>query len=129
MKAVVTILANLGSEQIDHQHTHPGGGAGAASVASALPDKDEQKQLYFCRGCGSALPDGFRGHFHKDCLRADKQRRVRNRRRQESERFAAWAQRIQCPHCGRRYEKSPPDDSKDCRCEASQGPKDGGKQD
>jgi hypothetical protein len=129
MKAPVTILANLGSEQIDHQHTHPGGGAGAASVALASPDKNEQRQVYFCRGCGIALPEGFRGHFHKDCLRADKQRRVRNRRRQEGERFAAWAQRINCPHCGNQYGESPSDHAKACPREASQGPKDGGAQD
>jgi hypothetical protein len=34
-------------------------------------------RLHYCRGCGQSLPLGFRGQFHKECLRADKQSRTR----------------------------------------------------
>jgi hypothetical protein len=110
-------LESSGSKPVDQQQSYPGGGAGAASVASALPDKSS----YFCRGCGSRLPEGFRGHFHKECLQADKRRRVQARRAQERERFTKWMQRTVCPHCGLGYgdrRSSPP-----ARCpgEASQG--------
>jgi hypothetical protein len=68
------------------------------------PGREDAKQTYFCRGCGSRLQSKFRGHFHKECLQADKRRRVQAQRRREQERFEAWLQRQQCPKCGARYD-------------------------
>lgn len=54
---------------------------------------------YHCRGCGVPLPFGFRGLFHPDCLKADKRRRTREKRRVEREKFEAWLRRLQCREC------------------------------
>jgi hypothetical protein len=128
MKATLEISANLGSEQIDHQRTYPGGEAGATSVALAPPDRSTNGPVYFCRGCGTALPEGFRGHFHRECLRADKRQRVRNRRAQESRRFSTWARQLECPHCGKRHGNRALNLCPASSCEASQCPKEGEKQ-
>jgi hypothetical protein len=109
---------SLGSKQIDHQQSYPGGGAGAAYVASALPDSGS----YFCRGCGTRLPSGFRGHFHERCLRTDKRRRIQARRAQERQRYSKWLRRAICPHCGLTYGNSDVAQRRECPREASQGP-------
>lgn len=55
---------------------------------------------YYCRGCGQQLPPGWRGLFHAECLKADKRRRVREKRDREREMFQAWLGRQSCPNCG-----------------------------
>jgi hypothetical protein len=55
---------------------------------------------YYCRACGDALAPGAGGLFHPDCLKADKQRRVREQRQRELEKFRRWLQRQRCPKCG-----------------------------
>jgi hypothetical protein len=119
----------LGSEQIDHQHNYPEGGAGAASVASALPGsihrRGAEQASYFCRGCGRKLPPSFRGHFHRECLRTDKRRRIQSRRVREREEFARWLRHAVCPHCGVTFGNSASGRSKECPCEASQAAQEG----
>jgi hypothetical protein len=58
---------------------------------------------HFCRGCGSKLPIGFRGHFHRECLGADKRWRLSEQRRREQERFERRLVKQICPHCGRKF--------------------------
>ena len=109
MRATGNNHEGSGSEQIDHQHIYPAGGAGAASTLPVLPDNSSQNPSsqdhlnYFCRGCGKPLSSGFRGHFHTECLRADKRRRVHARREQERRRFGAWLQNMACSRCGAKY--------------------------
>ena len=45
------------------------------------------ERQHYCRGCGESLPPGRRGLFHPSCLKDNKVRRVRERRRAEQERF------------------------------------------
>ena len=113
----------LGSQQTDHQQNYPGGGAGPASVVSALPDKN----VHFCRGCGRELPLGSRNYFHRECMKADKRRRTRERRARERELFARWLGHVLCPHCGLRYGERLPGQSDECPREASQAPQEEGK--
>jgi hypothetical protein len=107
-----------GSQQIDHQHNYPGGGADAESIVSALPDK----KVHFCRGCGRELPLGSRNYFHPECMKADKRRRIRERRAREREQFARWLRHVPCPHCGHRYGERLLEQSMECPREASQAP-------
>lgn len=72
------------------------------SMISEVPKLDERS--YYCRGCGRPLPAGFRGLFHAACLKEDKRCRVRQRRRQEYERFARWLRQQTCPRCGASYD-------------------------
>lgn len=76
---------------------------------------------YFCRGCGKPLPLG-RSQFHPECLKADKARRVRERRERQDVVFATRLARLRCPHCGEQYvaAKQPSDVSQGLACEASQ---------
>ena len=104
------ILQAAGGERFDHQ---PSDGV----VASA--------PTYFCRGCGSRLQAGFRGHFHKECLRVDKRRRVEAQRRREQKRLKAWLQRQNCPKCGARYDAVVPECVAEASCEASRPTQDG----
>ena len=55
---------------------------------------------YYCRGCGENLPPEWHAQFHPACLKADKRRRMQDRRRLEQERFLAWLERQKCPVCG-----------------------------
>jgi hypothetical protein len=80
----------------------------------------EERRRHYCRGCGRSLPLGFRGQFHKECLRADKRNRTREQRRQEQERFKAWLGKQLCPRCGARYRDAGPDRVAGIPCEASQ---------
>ena len=59
--------------------------------------------VHYCRGCGLSLPLGSRHLFHKDCLKVDKLRRVRDQRAKELERFLVWLERRTCPNCGKAY--------------------------
>lgn len=81
--------------------------------------RSQEPRLY-CRGCGGSLPLGFRGQFHKECLRADKRRRTREQRRREQERFRAWLQKQLCPECGVRYGEVGSDRPAGVSCETSQ---------
>jgi hypothetical protein len=110
-KSVVVIQAS-GSERFDHQS--PG-----EAVAAAPPTNEDAKQSYFCRGCGLRLQPGFRGHFHKECLRTDKRRRVQWQRRQEHQRFESWLHRQHCPKCGARYDAMGSECVTKASCEAS----------
>jgi hypothetical protein len=115
--------SGLGSERFDHQQNYPEGGAGEEQSPSASPGKDGsgQRPCYYCRGCGCALPSDFHGHFHKECLRADKRRRVRVRRKGEQARFEHWLQKQHCHNCGARYAEMRSDSFPEGSCEASQG--------
>jgi hypothetical protein len=127
MKGTGNNNQSSGSEQIDHQHIYPAGGAGAASTLPVLPDNNIQnpssqdQPSYFCRGCGKPLPSGFRGHFHAECLRADKRRRTRTRRAQEQKRFRVWLEKFACPHCGAKDGHALLKWFEKYQCEASQG--------
>jgi hypothetical protein len=55
---------------------------------------------HFCRGCGQALPLGFRGLFHPKCLTLDKQRRTQEKRRHFEELFQRRIRQISCASCG-----------------------------
>lgn len=69
-------------------------------------DVNPKESIHFCRGCGAKLPIGFRGHFHKQCLRVDKRNRIRKQREQERERCERWLQKQYCGNCGARYGES-----------------------
>jgi len=78
---------------------------------------------YHCRGCGGRLPEGTSAHFHPECLRIDKQRRVAEKRRLEAERRRAWLCRQHCPDCGASLQKLAgvsPGEVAETKCEASQ---------
>jgi len=79
----------------------------------------EQRQHY-CRGCGLALPLGFRGHFHKECLRADKRSRICEQRRREQQRFKRLLEKQHCLNCGARYGNQRSDGATEASREASQ---------
>jgi hypothetical protein len=81
--------------------------------------RQEPRRLY-CRGCGRLLPAGFRGQFHKECLRADKRNRTQEQRRREKERFRTWLHERHCSKCGARYSESESDRPEEVSCEASQ---------
>jgi hypothetical protein len=85
---------------------------------------DQQERRYHCRGCGQGLPSGCRRHFHKECLRHDKRRRIFEQRRREQERFRRWLGKQLCPHCGDRYDEQLSDVAIAAPCEASQAIRD-----
>jgi hypothetical protein len=60
----------------------------------------QEGRHHYCRGCGLALPLAFRGHFHKECLRADKRSRLCEQRRREQQRFKRFLEKQRCPSCG-----------------------------
>ena len=60
----------------------------------------------FCRGCGQPLPAGLRVLFHPKCRKADKRRRVSEKREAERKRFAEWQSRCSCPQCGTRLRQN-----------------------
>jgi hypothetical protein len=80
----------------------------------------QEPRRHFCRGCGRSLPLGFRGQFHKECLRADKRSRTREQRQRERERFKAWLHKQLCPKCGVRYGEAGSDRAAGILCEPSQ---------
>jgi hypothetical protein len=102
----------------DHKGRSDVNGVGEPPVPSP-PSREDAKQTYFCRGCGCRLQRGFRGHFHKECLRADKRRRVQAQRRREQERFEALLQRQHCHKCGARYDTVRSERVAEASCEAS----------
>jgi hypothetical protein len=102
----------------DHKGRSDVNGVGEPPVPSP-PSREDAKQTYFCRGCGSRLQPGFRGHFHKECLRVDKRRRVQAQRRRDQERFEAWLQRRHCPKCGARNHTVGSERVAEASCEAS----------
>src|SRR5438270_8017624 len=59
-----------------------------------------EKNYYYGRGCVRALPLGFTGLFHRDCLQADMRRRIQARRKSERAKFERWLRRQRCPECG-----------------------------
>jgi len=78
---------SLRQSAIEEDEHAPGEGAAQISV-------------YFCRGCGKALPLGFRGQFHPQCLAADKRRRTQEKRRQERQMIHAAIAKLRCSDCG-----------------------------
>jgi hypothetical protein len=108
-------------QRIGHQHNCRAGEGSATETTRALADNsDDQRPNYYCRGCGGALRSGFRGHFHKECLRADKRRRIQARRRGEQGRFEDWLQKQYCHNCGARYAEMRSESFPGGSCEASQ---------
>jgi len=49
--------------------------------------EESQRQAYYCRGCGGPLPQGRSAHFYAECLKADKRRRIAERRQRETQQF------------------------------------------
>ena len=76
--------------------------------------------VHYCRGCGRALPLGFRGHFHKECLRDDKRRRICEQRRREQERFKRFLEKERCLNCGAKFGDQRSEGATEASCEASQ---------
>jgi hypothetical protein len=112
------------TEHIGYKPNYRAGAGGGMQISLASPEKTErQGPNYYCRGCGCALPSDFHGHFHKECLRADKRRRVQARRMGEQARFEHWLQKQHCKTCGARYAEMPSDSSPEGSCEASQAAK------
>ena len=81
---------------------------------------DEPQPRHYCRGCGKQLPAGFRGQFHRQCLRDDKRRRIREQRQREQERFQRWLDKQRCLKCGAKYSDQRSDGAVEASCEASQ---------
>ena len=80
---------------------------------------------YYCRGCGRLLPLGFKGLFHSDCLKADKRRRMREKRRKERERTKQWLRKHGCGECQAKFGSQAgigQEPSENALCEVSQGP-------
>ena len=67
--------------------------------------EESQRQAYCCRGCGGPLPQGRSARFHAECLKADKRRRVAERRQRETQQLHPWLRRHRCPDCGATLEK------------------------
>jgi hypothetical protein len=115
---------DLQNEQTDQKQTFSAGRSDATQISPAPPEKTEgEGPDSYCRGCGCALPSDFHGHFHKECLRADKRRRVQARRMGEQARFEHWVQKQHCHKCGARYAEMRSDSSRETSCEASQAAK------
>ena len=93
----------------------------AQTVQAADPTRppDQRQRKHYCRGCGRELPLGFRGHFHKECLQADKRSRIWEQRRREQERFKRLLGKQRCPHCEIKYSDHPSEGNVETPCEAS----------
>ena len=87
--------------------------------ADPSPPAAQEQRRHYCRGCGLALPLGFRGHFHKECLRVDKRSRICEQRRREQERFSHWLEKQRCRNCGATYGDQRSDGGTEALCEAS----------
>ena|SRR2546425_3496701 len=72
------------------------------SNAATIPELERAKPHY-CRGCGKQLSPGFRGQFHRDCLRRDKALRLQLQRESERLKFEGWLSKQCCWRCGARY--------------------------
>ena len=59
--------------------------------------------IYHCRGCGEPLPAKYAGLFHPDCLKADKRRRTREKRKTEQERIWKWLRKNACVECQAKF--------------------------
>lgn len=84
------------------------------------PPTVQDERHHYCRGCGQKLPLGFRGHFHEECLRADKCSRTIEQRRREQERFERLLEKQHCLNCGARYGDHRSDGATKASREASQ---------
>ena len=73
--------------------------------ASPLTAEEPQPVAYYCRGCGGPLPQGSPARFHPECLKADKRRRIAERRQRETQQFHKWLRRCRCPECGATLER------------------------
>ena len=109
------------SETEQSEHQHPASDNPGPIMPSSADLAKDPRPSYYCRGCGRSLPRGFRGHFHKECLGADKRRRIRLRRKKEQIRFEAWLSQQHCNVCGARYDEVRSDPFDEVSCEASQG--------
>ncbi len=82
------------------------------------------KLRHYCRGCGRPLLS--RGRlFHPDCLKADKRRRVREKRREERERTRQWLRKHGCGECQAKFRSQAgigQEPSENPLCEVSHGP-------
>ncbi|SRR5712691_8621216 len=78
------------------------------------------RRCHYCRGCGCALAAAFRGHFHKECLRADKRSRISEHRQREQQRFKRWLKKERCLNCGAEYGYQRTNRASEGSCEASQ---------
>jgi hypothetical protein len=87
----------------------------ASSGSAAQPQR-----RHYCRGCGGELPLGFRGHFHKECLQADKRSRTREQRQREQQRFKRFMEKQRCSKCGARYGDQRSAEATEASREASQ---------
>ncbi len=95
----------------------------SSDVDSAEP-VEVPASAYHCRGCGGLLPGRSSTRFHPECLKADKRRRLAERRQREGERFQARLKRQRCPDCGASLEKLAKIEPRRplvSSCEASQG--------
>ncbi len=80
---------------------------------------------YYCRGCGRLFPQNFKGKFHPDCLKADKRRRTREKRKTEQERIWKWLRKNACVECQANFwsqARISQEPSENHFCEVSQGP-------
>ena len=92
-------------------------------MSKALSDVNVTR--HYCRGCGRLLPPGFKGLFHPDCLKADKRRRVQEKRRKEREKTWQWLRKHGCGECQARFRSQAGigrEPSNKRLCEVSQGP-------
>jgi hypothetical protein len=100
----------------------PFGPTRVTKVSEALEVRLTQ---HYCRGCGKPLPHGSHGLFHPDCLKADKRRRIWEKRRREQERIWKWLRKNGCAGCQanfRSQERISREPSEQSLCEVSQGP-------
>src|SRR4051812_49967086 len=96
-------------------------GRGCRMTFNSREQESSVKSKYFCRGCGSELLVGFRGYFHRECLRADKRRRISERRRRDQETFNTRLEKYRCANCGALYADQKTDGATTVSCEASRG--------
>ncbi len=81
--------------------------------------------IHHCRGCGGLLAPDFKGLFHPDCLKADKRRRMREKRRKEREGTKQWLRKHGCGECQAKFRSQVgigQEPSEEPLCEVSQGP-------
>ncbi len=102
---------NLGSDRNEWQFSENihffGKAQGEKSNPLTLPPTpSRQVDTYFCRFCGKPLPLGFRGLYHPECLKNDKQRRTRVRRESQLVKFMEWFNRRACDGCRSAITKS-----------------------
>src|ERR1700730_10411753 len=93
---------------------------GSSMTRELCGQQPPEEQSRFCRGCGYKLPVDFRRLYHKECLRADKRRRICEQRRREQERFKRWLEKQHCLNCGAKYRDRRSGVVTEASCEASQ---------